>query len=108
MSNLGAITSSGSRCKRDHKSSCHLNETRRANGTDRVSERDGTREGGTRDSSNTSKVDKRRRMIREINVPHAQSSLQTSHEGVGFGQHVQSGPHVQLSPAASENKRERE
>ncbi len=41
------------------------------------------------------------------NVPHAHLSLQTLQDAAGFGQQVQSGPHVQLSPVASERKQER-
>lgn len=34
--------------------------------------------------------------------PHAPLSLQTSHEAAGFGQHVQSGPQVHLSPGTEQ------
>jgi len=86
---VGGVTSSGSRCKRDRKSSCHLN---RRGASERASV--SCCQGGWRS--------KGRERASNHHEPHAQLSLQTSHEAAGFGQHVQSGPQVQLSPGTEQ------
>ncbi len=86
---VGGVTSSGSRCKRDRKSSCHLN---RRGASERASV--SCCQGGWRS--------KGRGRASNHHEPHPPLSLQTSHEAAGSGQHVQSGPQVHLSPGTEQ------